>query len=144
MNIHNLKKMYNHILTVPSYLLDMADFRENRDDFYVHECNTIGCIIGHCVHLDNIENIPLTDEGCIMFFAWSEQYTGIDRDSREWLFLFSTEWSGFSATNTKAQILGRLKEFIFERQLGFGFLWDWDYDYLVTNPKYLDQTPFEL
>lgn len=146
MNIHNLKRMYNHILTVPEELLSMRHWRENKD-WRSYECNTVGCVIGHCVQLDNIENIPVSRNGQIMFDKWSKNYTSIKLDSLEWYFLFSDiwAWSCFGLmTDTKEQILGRLKQFIFEQELKLEFSWNLEYDYLVTNPEYLDQTPFKL
>lgn len=142
MNIHNLKRMYNHILTVPEELLSMKEWRNK--DTHLHKCNTVGCIIGHCVQLDDIENIPFHDTDGINFSEWSELFTGLYERSYEWDFIFDSEWARSPKTNSKQQILGRLKQFIIERNLGFGFLWEHDYSYIVTNHKFLDQTPFEL
>lgn len=140
MNIHNLKRMYNHVLTVPEELLSMSSWR--KDDLCIEpECNTVGCVIGHCIVLDT-SIIERTGRYKIDFLLWSERFTGLDyiNDGTMWAFLFSSMWG----TNTKKQILARIKEVIFEGKLPIEFSWGYDFEYLVTNQKYLDQTPFEL
>lgn len=143
MNIHNLKRMYNHILTVPEELLDMQYWRKEGAEMTRYECNTVGCIIGHCIALDT-SIVKRRSDDAIDFERWSEDFLEIRSSSSVWDFLFAMEWANGKIPNSKSQILGRLKQFIIERNLGFGFLWEHDYSYIATNPKYLDQTPFEL
>jgi hypothetical protein len=143
MNIHNLKRMYNHILTVPEELLDMQYWRKEGAQMTHYECNTIGCIIGHCIILDT-SIVKRKSDNAIDFERWSEDFLKTRSSSDAWDFLFSQKWAEGITRNSKSQILARLKQFIIESNLALGFWWEQDYYYLVTNPTYLDQTPFEL
>ena len=144
MNIHNLKRMYNHILTVPEELLNMSYWRQ--DDLLIEpECNTVGCVAGHCVFLD-VSIIERFRNDQIDFTSWSEKFTELDffDDAIVWSFLFDAAWGRKDKTNTKEQILARIKKTIMEGKKSIEFSWNLDFNYLVTNPNYLDQTPFKL
>ena len=136
--------MYNHILTVPEELLSMGRWREG-DLCIEPECNTVGCVIGHCIFLDTFI-IERSGRGKIDFLLWSDRFIGLDcvDDDTMWAFLFSSAWGMQKDTNTKEQILARIKKTILEGRKAIEFSWNIDFDYIVTNPNYLDQTPFEL
>lgn len=106
MNIPNLKLMFNHVLlNVNEDQIDMDFFRTGVKN--THECKSTGCIIGHCVILDNWDNVPFNHYGNIDFNGWSEKFTGLISHSPEWLWCFSGYWP-----NNKTQILLRLKYLI--------------------------------
>lgn len=46
-NVVNLQRMADHIRTVSQEMFGMSFYRAD-DDFFRHECNSVGCIIGHC------------------------------------------------------------------------------------------------
>ena len=98
--------MFNHVLeNVPEEKIQMENFRSSNDKTS-HECQTVGCIIGHCTILDNYENIPkfLSE---IDFFKWGLIFTGMYLYSNKWEFCFGALWP-----NDKEQILLRIKYLI--------------------------------
>lgn len=107
MNLFNLKRMFNHILlNVPKEKINMLQFRDSID-LKSHECQTAGCIIGHCIILDEWKNIPKLKDGSINFLRWSYYFTGLFPYSDTWKFCF-----GMNLPNDKEFILSRLKNFI--------------------------------
>ena len=132
MNLTNLKRMYNHILeNVPEEKIDMEKFRDD-DDFINHECGSTGCVIGHCVILDDYKNLPFFN-GKIFFKLWSEEFTGINRKELIWNWCFSSNWS-----NNKEQILLRIKYLIDNKCVPYHFE---SYDYILPTIKL---EPYEL
>lgn|SRR5574343_751787 len=93
MNKENLIKAANYIATVPQGMFDMDFFRINNRD--THECNSIGCVIGHCVILDEWSNVPIFN-GAIDFLAWSLKF--FDTNYNEWMWCFCDEWSEIDNT----------------------------------------------
>jgi len=93
MNKENLLRMAKHLKNVPRKLFSMEMFRycDNSGDM-IPECNSVGCIIGHCVILDEWEEVPKVF-GVIDFLQWSEKFTGILSLSPEWHWCFSGKWS---------------------------------------------------
>ena len=132
MNLNNIKRIFNHIFyNVPVNKIKMSLFRTGSRK--KHECQTVGCIIGHCTILDDYENIPKHQSGEINFKLWSEQFTGLNIDSNEWEWCFGGEWP-----NNKGQILLRLKYLIDNQSVPN----DWDnYNYYLPI-KNLE--PYEL
>ena len=128
-NYLNLKRMFNHVLeNVPEKMIRMECFRSS-DDKTSHHCNSVGCVIGHCIILDDWENIPkFHDE--IVFSEWSSIFTGMDCNllSDEWKWCFGALWP-----NDKEQILLRLKYLIDNQKLPDD--WDCDYYYLLPVEK---------
>jgi len=60
MNRSNLQLMADHIKTIPQEMFNMEEFR-HIDKCEEIKCNSVGCVIGHCVQLDpDPENIPKT------------------------------------------------------------------------------------
>ena len=128
MNLINLKRMFNHILkNVPEEKLKMILYRYG--DEFSHECDSVGCVIGHCIILDEWENVPkYIFNQKINFSEWSEQFTSLEYLSDNWIWCFSGEWP-----DDKTQILLRIKYFIDNQSIPE----DWDYN----NNNYI--LPFE-
>jgi hypothetical protein len=97
--------MADHIETVNPKLFGMRLFREGDDT--PHECNSVGCIIGHCVVLDEWKNVPLYIDGDINFVAWAEQFTGVSRFRSLWNWFFSGAWT--ITDNTPAGAAARIR-----------------------------------
>jgi len=94
MNKVNLQKMADYIKTIPQQSFDMSIYREEYN-YYDPECESVGCIIGHCTIIDkeNVKANYVDDlSGEIDFHKWSEQFTGLKSISPEWNFLFSMDW----------------------------------------------------
>lgn len=93
-NIKNLIRMVNHLKTIPSKHFSMVRYRDKHNE-KEHECNSVGCAIGHCVQLDEPQNVPRSDYGSsnILFIAWSRQFTGLSCLSVEWEWCFSGCWA---------------------------------------------------
>lgn len=96
MNKENLLRMVDYIETVPQDMFDMKHYRGSGGNQIEAECDGVGCIIGHCIHLDAPENIPRDSEGQIMFTLWSINFT--DVESEEWKYLFYPSWCNIDNT----------------------------------------------
>ncbi len=98
----NLLKMADYIETIPQEQFNMGTFRFN-DKCVNPECNSVGCIIGHCTILDaeNVINNFMKPSNIINFQAWSEEFTGI-KGNNTWEYLFSSEWLTSDNTPTGA------------------------------------------
>ena len=130
-NYLNLKKMFNHILeNIAEEKINMSSYRNNHDDFFSHECGSTGCIIGHCLILDDWNNIPKYKKGNISFRRWSKIFTGIKNQSSEWSWCFGIWWP-----NNKEQILLRLKYFIDNKKIPDGWDSHSHYDFLLPVEK---------
>lgn len=123
-NIKNLKRAFNHVLlNVNETMFDMGHYRKGDFgcgfiiDKTPHECNTVGCIIGHCTVLDTIDNFY----ECLDFTEWTRSFFVISEFSDEGLFLFSSYWSDNIQSSTKEQALLRLAYFIDFQKLPDGF-----------------------
>lgn len=99
MNKENLLKMADYIETVPQEKFDMEHFRFGDEN--AHECNSIGCIIGHCTILDT-NPLPMYSDGDINFGEWSQSFTGISPFTSDWTYLFGYKWIGIDNTPTGA------------------------------------------
>lgn len=161
MNVENLKEMYNHILlNVPEERLDMWAYRLNCS-WATPECNSVGCIIGHCTALaNNLQDYMEEDEiegPRIKFYQWSIDFLGIPTDDYHdslWNFMFSSLWSDFKYKNSsdhKSQCLARMK-FVIEGFFTKSFCSYWDnlvgcYNYRVsrsTHPKCFEFEPYKV
>ena len=98
MNKVNLLKMADYIETVPQKFFDMKTF--GIKDSISHNCKTVGCIIGHCVVLDDPENIPRCKNNTIDFVGWEMKFTNTPDDV--WEYLFGEEWINVDNTPTGA------------------------------------------
>ena len=93
MNRDNLALMPPFIRTIPQRAFHMATFRNGQKKN--PECDSLGCVIGHCTVLDN-NPLPIFLSGRIDFITWSEKFTGVSDD--EWLWCFSSDWSATDNT----------------------------------------------
>lgn len=107
MNKENLLKMADYIETIPQEMFNMLEYRFGTK--ITPECNSVGCIIGHCTVLDN-EPLPRCRNGVIGFDEWSERFTGLDSWSDEWFFLFGNDW--VNADNTPTGAAKRIRYFV--------------------------------
>lgn len=108
MNIENLQKMADYVKTILPVNFTMWIYRNGQ--MKTTECNTIGCIIGHCTVLDDPQNLPKDYEGDIKFGLWSEKFTGLKWETKEWNWCFSSEWS--KADNTPEGASKRIEYFL--------------------------------
>lgn len=112
--LDNLLKMADYIENVPQDAFNMGFYRTGNE--HKHNCDSIGCIIGHCVILDSFTNIPFYHDVfgiyCIDFDLWSQQYTGIRSYSMSWRYLFSPEWSYRPTDNTPKGAAKRIRYYV--------------------------------
>jgi|GEM_PF-2667858 len=99
LNIKNLEEMADFIETVPSKFFNMHRFRKGGR--VTPECDSVGCIIGHCTILDK-RPLPQLLNGEIDFYSWAEEFTGLPRRSPAWFYLFSSNWADTDDTPTGA------------------------------------------
>lgn len=94
MNKENLRKMAEYIRTVPQEDFNMAYFRRENADLVNVECNSVGCVIGHCTHLDAINVIKkyIRIDRTIRFSAWAADFTGLPVYSDGFRWCFDSEW----------------------------------------------------
>lgn len=120
--LDNLLKMADYIENVPQDVFSMDVYRSRFQ--YLHKCNSVGCIIGHCTVLDSLSNIPFnrdfSGDVTIDFSLWSEQYTGISSCSGSWMYLFSFGWSGSNGDNTPKGAAKRIRYYV---KNGLPFNW---------------------
>ncbi len=92
--------MADYIRTIPQERFDMDRYRSN--DRQTHECDSIGCVVGYCTILDDVNNIPKYSDGDIDFEKWSENFTGLGWWSGTWHWCFSSYWKQIDNTPTGA------------------------------------------
>lgn len=115
-NRKNLLRMAEYIENIPQDRFDMGAYRSNMLDKTKHACGTIGCVIGHCTVLDDIENIPTlasslgVKPNTIDFSGWSESFTGLRHFSHGWSWCFGGEWA--DVDNTPKGASDRIKYFV--------------------------------
>ena len=130
MNKENLKLMADYIETVPQDKFDVERFRTGQIKY--HECDSVGCVIGHCTVLDK-NPLPM-DCGRIIFYAWARDFAGLNPNSSEWKYLFSLHWTAVDNTPTGAA--KRIRYFIKN-----GLPKDWYKQILGNAPlSYINQT----
>lgn len=115
----NLEKMASHIEKLDPNMFNMEDWRDNiiTDDFTT-ECNTVGCVIGHCVSLDDedISEFVYTKEHAtaenlrFSYASWSERFTGLSPYGDCWKYCFSHTWAKTEPTPKEAS--KRIREVI--------------------------------
>jgi hypothetical protein len=106
MNRENLQRMADYIRTIPQEKFDMSIYRSGQEE--TPECDSIGCVVGHCTILDSEELPMVFYSKNIDFYTWSEQFTGlIKTDSSmpewrlhgpEWMWCFDTYWAATDNT----------------------------------------------
>lgn len=100
MNRENLKRMADYIRTVPQENFTISYYRSGSERY--HKCDSVGCVIGHCTVLDDIDNIPTFQGGDIRFDEWSKIFTELVPYSGKWKWCFSTYWKQIDNTPTGA------------------------------------------
>lgn len=91
-NLNELKKWRDRIATVPADLIAMEFWRSGPGSSFTAECNSVGCIIGHCTGLYPLDFLPKVSMGAINFLYVAEHFLGIEVDEPLWDFLFNSEW----------------------------------------------------
>ncbi len=90
MNTENLLKLANYLEGPLSSKFDMAYFCDpgvgSCEAVEMVTCGSVGCAVGHGPHA----GIPklLTED----WFKYSERAFGLNSDSNEWMYLFSSSW----------------------------------------------------
>ena len=107
MNRKNLNRMADYIETIPQDRFDMDNFRTGEK--VKHECDSVGCVIGHCTVLDK-NPLPMNYIGDINFSEWSFEFTGLYPNSDEWDYLFASEWG--AVDNTPKGATKRIRYFL--------------------------------
>ena len=133
MNRDNLLKMAVHIMSVPQSKFDMSRYRRNYVDDY-HECESVGCVIGHCTILDKENDLPRGGiSGVALFGVWSERFTGLKALSPEWNWCFSMKWKRVDNTP-----IGASKRIMI--LLMYGLPKDWKEQMLGISPLSYDNS----
>ena len=107
MNRKNLNRMADYIETIPQEKFNMATYRTG--ELLKHECDTVGCVLGHCTILDK-RPLPILRSGNINFYAWSIKFTGLGPFSNEWRYLFASGWG--AVDNTPIGAANRIRHFL--------------------------------
>lgn len=112
-NLENLRLMADHIATVDQRYFNMRYFIRKIDQMeisliYGGGCGTVGCVIGHCIVLDESIMKPLSHD--FNYYAWSERFTGISTKTLLWTYLFGNKWSYID--NTPIGASNRIRHFI--------------------------------
>ena len=90
--------MADYIETIPQEQFNMKTYRSG--SLESKECDSIGCVIGHCIILDSrpIDDFPKLIDNYIGYSKWSEKFTKLSRYSPEWSWCFSSDWEGVDNT----------------------------------------------
>jgi len=92
MKRHNLLEMAKYIATIPQEKFDMKFYRLGNKAKTTKDCQSIGCVIGHCTILSR-EPLPIKEDGSyIKFSEFSEQFTGFMKEEPEWEWCFDALW----------------------------------------------------
>lgn len=100
-----------------SYTRDKAFQTQNVSKLQKQEfrCNSVGCIIGHSIHLD----VPLMNKlinerpasSMIWHYAnWAVEFLGLNFVNEIWIFCFSAKWAEID--NTREGAISRLQAII--------------------------------
>jgi hypothetical protein len=110
MNIVNLKRAFNYMLTVKPEEFNMGQYLSDTKDGpdlglpLEHPCSTIGCIIGKCA-----ENFYTPNDRALGYSEWAEGFFDLSCTDYVYGFLFSAEWADSVKTATLEQALLRMK-----------------------------------
>jgi len=122
MNRQNLALMPPFIRTIPQDKFDMMSFREGQQ--VTPECDSVGCVIGHCTVLDP-KPLPMLKDGDIDFWIWAYEFTGLNGDNHEWCFSLGWIHSDNTTEGAALRIEWLLKN---------GLPEDWSYQMNGFNP----------
>lgn len=95
-NVDNLQRMYDYLVQNKeriSISFDMKFYRTEKNEHNKHECNSIGCLLGHGVGGLKIEDVFECKDnfGLIDFRQVSSELLGIKSEAL-WGYLFSSNW----------------------------------------------------
>lgn len=138
-NRENLVLMAEHIAKIPQKDFSMQIYRgKGKTDSHTFECNTVGCILGHCVQLDKPNNIPWINNINIDFTKWSMEFVGISPLSNDWSYLFSPHW--VTGDNTPHGASRRILYY-----LHMGLPRNWREQIMgIDRPSYLDDDVYAI
>lgn len=88
MNTENLLKAAAYIRTIPQSKFDMGTYRQ--DGTITHECNSVGCAVGHCSVLDTSEHFHSIVKGYFTWNLWATDFFGLT--DNEWTWCFTGCW----------------------------------------------------
>ena len=131
--IKELKKWRDYIDTLPDELIDMRRWRLGRSD--TPECDSIGCIVGHCTALYDANSLPWSGD-VVRFSEVAEFKLGIHVDDYLWDFLFSWSWSKNTRAENGSQRAFALDRMDYVIRKGGAPLW-WSYDYYMSKEQLL-------
>ena len=114
MNTERLKQLRNLIIQVPNDLFDMSYFRKAWDVSRLHECKTVGCLLGHSTVLDLPENVDKfrNENGFIDFKKWGESFYEMEIGTNAWDFIFNGFWSWTPQTKNKYHAIYRIQKIL--------------------------------
>ena len=119
MNLPNLKRAFNYMLTVKPEEFNMGQFLygcksgERISLPLAYPCNTVGCIIGKCA-----EKFYSPNGEALSFCEWAEGFFDLKHTDGSYIFLFHSAWASNTETATLEQALLRMKFVIdFGREL---------------------------
>ena len=99
MNKGNLLRMADYAETIRPELFNIAVYRQGQ--CITPECDSIGCLIGHCTILDT-KQLPINFLGIIDFYVWINDFAGLMPGTPKWHWCFSPLWVDVDNTPTGA------------------------------------------
>lgn len=134
---------FNHILlNVKDEQFNIGAYREGGEEaLSSHECNTVGCFIGHCTVLDKKENLEiLYGSNVINFGDWASKF--FDISYSEIAFLFGGPYTLYqhSGRIQKTEALLRVKYFIENEKIHP----DWIRFRYKLRMSYTELTPYTI
>lgn len=115
----NLTRMRDHLLTLDEDSFDMYNYSQDVSfitNIKQLECNSVGCILGHCAILDK-ENVfkNFINYEFINYEKWAENFIKISSDSLKYKFLFSSFWADYD--NTLKGAIERINVVLSEKRI---------------------------
>lgn len=130
----NLNKLKRFVEQIPDEKIDMECFRQESSEYNtLKNCNTVGCIIGHCTGLMTKKEFKsCLANNKINFLQVSDILFNINIKSPIWDFLFSSNWGTnftvdsifsyyYEAGSQKKAFLKRLDYIIENKSVPEGF-----------------------
>ena len=93
-NLIELKRWRDYIATIPAEKIEMESWRSGTTS--TPECDSVGCIVGHCTALYTMKQLPKDMFNQISFINVAERFLGIESEDPLWDFLFSSEWGYYA------------------------------------------------
>ena len=111
-DIEGLKRWRAHIASLAPDQINMRWWRKKARGLKVSECNSVGCVTGHCASLYSAEELkPITFDfhnNSIIDFEKVAELIGIKHETNLWNFLFSHKWSEVVMVSQHADALHRM------------------------------------